>query len=132
MSSSARSPEAVPAALAAAINAGDAAGALELWTKDAMIVAKDGSQLRGRSAIASLLESLVANRASMQTQLRMVHQTDCGALATGTLTVTTTDPAGKPNTQSSESVVVYLRDEGGAWRVAIDFPWGLPDPKALL
>jgi uncharacterized protein (TIGR02246 family) len=124
----ARSTEAVSTALMAAIDAGDVEAALELWDEDAVLIARDGTETRGRRAIAAVLRSLIANGARLAIELSTIYETATTAVVTGSLTMSVADGAGgEPFVQRSESLVVYSRGEDGEWRVAIDFPWGVPD-----
>jgi uncharacterized protein (TIGR02246 family) len=120
------SPEAISQALAAAIAAGDVRAALELWNDDAKLISRDGSEVRGREAIAEVFERLVANAATLEIELRTLYEAAATAVATGTLTIHVRGPDGEHFSERSESVVVYSRDADGVWRVVIDFPWGLP------
>jgi uncharacterized protein (TIGR02246 family) len=121
----AESPKEVAEALAKAINAGDARGALELWSEDAIVVSPDGSQTSGLDAVSGILESLVASGTRMEIDLRTIHATEQTAVATGTLTLTAPAIDGRPAFVSrGESMVVYTRGSDGAWLVSIDFPWG--------
>ncbi len=59
-------------------------------------------------------------------ELRSVHVAGDLALVRGTLTLRGRAGANAYE-QASESTVIYVRDSG-AWRIAIDAPWGLPAP----
>ncbi len=120
------SPREVSEAFAAAINAGEISAAVELWSDDAALVAIDGTKIQGREAIKQALERLVANSTRVEIELKRIYQTDLAALGTGTLTLRSTGSDGEEITHHADSIVVYARDQRGAWRVAIDFPWGVP------
>jgi uncharacterized protein (TIGR02246 family) len=123
------SPDAVARALATAINAGDVQGARELWSEDAIVIAPDGSQTRGREAVVEILEGLVASGTRIGIDLRAIHATEQTAVATGTLTLTAPGVDGAPPFVShGDSLVVYTRAQDGSWRVSVDFPWGVPRP----
>ena len=121
------SPHALAASFAAAINAGDVPGALELWVEDPSLVQADGNALQGRDAIAPALQALVDNRIRFSAELTRVFVAGDVALGVGTLTMSSTDGDGASFEQSSSSVVVYVRNPDGEWRIAIDAPWGLPE-----
>jgi uncharacterized protein (TIGR02246 family) len=123
---SARAAREISEQLAAAVNAGAIQEALELWEPDAKLIFSDGSEVCGREAIGAVLQSLLDNGAKVEIDLRTLHQTATTALASGTLTIRHRQPGGETFTQSSDSLVVYRRGEDGYWRVAIDFPWGIP------
>lgn len=121
------SPADVSTALALAVNAGDAHAAAELWSEDATVVAPDGSQTRGREAVRALLQGLIDSGAKMEIDLHTIHATDITAVATGTLILTAPSVNGEtPVVSRGDSLVIYNRQADGAWRVAIDFPWGVP------
>jgi uncharacterized protein (TIGR02246 family) len=119
----AASPEEVSDAFAAAINAGDVPAALELWSEDAAIVGPDGQTVRGRPAIASVLQALIGNGTTVEIEVSQLIATEDAAIATGELRMRA---PGHEEVQSATSVVVYARAPDGSWRVAIDAPWGLP------
>lgn len=112
--------------MVAALHAGDAHRAAQLWTQDAKLIAADGQVSEGNEAIAEALQALVSNGARLAIELTHLFVSGDVAMATGTLTVTATDAEGSSHSHTSESVVVYRRGEDGLWRVAIDAPWGLP------
>jgi ketosteroid isomerase-like protein len=119
----ANSPEELSQVFAAAINAGDVDAAGECWSEDAIIVAPDGSAIRGPSAIAEELQGLVASGASLNIELTGLYTAGGSALATGRLRISV--PGQEPY-EGSDSVVLYARGNDGVWRVTIDAPWGLP------
>lgn len=120
------SPADLPASIAAAVHAGDARRAAGLWTRDAALIGADGQVLKGAEAIAEALQSLIANGARLDIQLVRLFVAGDVAIATGRLTVSVEDGEGANHSHSGDSIVVYRRGEDGAWRVAIDAPWGLP------
>jgi uncharacterized protein (TIGR02246 family) len=122
---SALTAQAISEQLAAAINSGEVASALELWEADAKLISREGVEAHGREAIGAVLESLVSNGAQVEIELRTLHESATTAVATGTLTMRIGGSEDQL-TQSSDSLVVYRRGQDGYWRVAIDFPWGVP------
>ncbi len=123
---SADSPSVLSRDFAAAINARDVDAALALWIEDAAILSPDGQEVRGLQEIAAALHALVDNGASVEVQVSDLYTAGDVAMALGTLTLTGSDADGNAYSQQSQSVVVYTRGSDGAWRVAIDAPWGLP------
>jgi uncharacterized protein (TIGR02246 family) len=121
----AQSPHELAGLLAAAINRRDLDAALALWAEDAAIVAPDGSVVRGRSGIVKALEALVGNGTRFEAQLTGLYEAGDTALATGSL-ILRGDGHDGPYEQRGESIVVYARGSDGAWRIALDAPWGLP------
>jgi uncharacterized protein (TIGR02246 family) len=119
------SPEAVAQAFARAINAGDVHAALELWLDDAVFVPADGLPLEGKDALHGVLGELVQNGTRMQIEMAACYVAGSAALGHGTLTFTTHGHGAEANELTTRFVAVYARDGKGAWRIAIDAPWGL-------
>jgi len=118
-------PEGLAEAFAAAINAGDAATAVDLWVEDPTIVQPDGSALHGKAAVQSALQALVENGVQMRIEVANVFVAGDVAMVFGALTLSGTNGEQVAYSQRSDSVVIYKRGPDG-WRVAIDTPWGLP------
>jgi uncharacterized protein (TIGR02246 family) len=118
-------PEELPRLFAAAVNAGDTRGAMELWTGGAAMVSPDGSVLAGEDAVEGAVRALIETGTSIEIEVERVFNAGAVALALGTLTMRGTDGDGRPFETSSSSMAVYARQDGG-WRVALDAPWGLP------
>jgi uncharacterized protein (TIGR02246 family) len=116
-------PEEISESFAAAINAGDVEGAIDLWSEDAAIVRPDGEMVRGREAVAGVLRALIGNGTNVQIEVKRLFVAGDAALATGILRLSV--PGHEPYEDDS-SIVLYTRGQDGAWRVAIDAPWGLP------
>lgn len=121
---SAQEPGELGEAFAAAINGGDADAALALWEDSSLLVAADGTALRGPAQIEPALRAMVAAGTRLQVRLHSLHRADGVAIGTGTLVMTARDGSAA----ASESVVVYRRGPDGRWRIAIDMPWGAPAP----
>jgi uncharacterized protein (TIGR02246 family) len=119
------SPAALSAAFAAAMQAGDLEAALALWHHDAAIVRPDGQLVCGREAIAAALKALIDHGVELTIELAAVYDAGETALGTGTLTMSASNGDGNFE-HSSDAVVIYRRDRDGAWRIALDAPWGLP------
>jgi uncharacterized protein (TIGR02246 family) len=118
-------PEALAAAFAAAINASNAAAAVDLWVEDPTIVQPGGTALHGKAAVQSALQALVENGVRMKIEIANVFVAGDVAMVLGALTLSGTNGERVPYSQRSNSVVIYRRGPDG-WRVAIDTPWGLP------
>jgi ketosteroid isomerase-like protein len=83
--------------------------------------------MQGREAIAPVLQALVENRIGFGVELARVLVAGDVALGMGTLTMVHRDGDDDHRFEhTSSSLVVYARDSSGAWRIAIDAPWGLP------
>jgi uncharacterized protein (TIGR02246 family) len=124
----AHTPEQLSGEFAAAIGARDVRAALALWSEEAALIAADGQPIRGHVAIESALRALVEN--GIDIDIRLAGAVTAGdiAIGSGTLTMRGVDTDGQPFEHRSESVVVYRRDEDDRWRIALDAPWGLPQP----
>lgn len=119
-------PAALARAFTAAINAGDVDSALALWVEEPLLIGPQGDSIRGRAALERTLRELVEQGVRLETELRSVHVAGDLALVRGTLTLRAGTGA-HAYEHASESTVVYAR-AAGAWRIAIDAPWGLPAP----
>ena len=119
-------PEELSRAFTEAINDGDVERALELWTPDAAMVGAGGETIRGRDALAAVLQALIDSGARVETEISTLHLAGSVAVATGFLTLSS--PEGF--TQRSSSVVLYERAADGSWRIALDAPWGLGEGPA--
>jgi uncharacterized protein (TIGR02246 family) len=121
------SPAELSAAFAEALAQHDVERAMELWVEEPTILTPAGEAVQGRAAIAAALEVLVANGTDVKIDLRRSITAGDVALGLGTLTLSGIGSDGKPFSQQSTSAVIYKRCSDGAWRVAIDAPWGLPE-----
>jgi uncharacterized protein (TIGR02246 family) len=118
------SPADVSDAFVQAVNAGDLESAIGLYREDAVLLAPDGSQARGASAIRGLLQNLISMRVQMTTRIRSVIVTDDFAVASEDWTMRL-DTGGDDDTeQHGRSIVCFANGEDG-WRFVIDAPWGL-------
>jgi uncharacterized protein (TIGR02246 family) len=125
----AQTPAALLAAFLAAINTRDLDTAVGLWRDDAAILQLDGEVQRGRDGITRALRALIDNRIEIHTEVSGIVEAGDLALVTGTLTLSGENGDGSESRFShrSSSVVIYRRDADG-WRIALDAPWGLPQP----
>lgn len=121
------SPAAVTLAFAAAIEAGDLEAALGCWHADAVFVTADGSEVAGAAAIRGVFATLIESGTGFSPAFAGVHVAGDTAVGHGELTLRGRGPDGAPFEASSRFVVVYARDGDGAWRIALDAPWGLPE-----
>ena len=120
------SPAELSEAFAEALARRDVEAALGLWVEDATILTASGDAVRGRAAIGAALRALVENGAGVEIELTRSVVAGDVALGLGTLTLTGTGADGESFRHRSSSAVIYSRGSDGAWRVAIDAPWGLP------
>ncbi len=121
------SPQAVSAAFAAALEARDVPGAMELWLDDALMIQPDGGTVQGRDTIEAALRALIEHDIDIDIELARVFATGDVAVGVGTLTMSGAGADGQAFAQRSQSVVVYARAPDGSWRLALDAPWGLPE-----
>jgi ketosteroid isomerase-like protein len=118
-------PEELTAVFADAINSRDLPRALAQWCEEPTIIQPDGHAVRGREAVAGVLQGLIDNEITLAARVAHVFVAGAVATAVGTLKVSGHDGDGRAFAQSSESVVVYCDGPDG-WRIAIDAPWGMP------
>jgi len=122
------SPAELSTAFAEALARRDVQRAMELWVEEPTILTPSGEEVQGRAAIAAALEVLVANGTDVKIELKRSVTAGDIALGLGTLTLSGIGADGEAFSQSSSSAVIYKRGSDGVWRVAIDAPWGLPEP----
>src|SRR4051812_126532 len=108
-------PAAASLAFAAAINAGDAAAALDCWTREAVIVGADGSHTRGHAELRERFGQLIA--AGVSLEIEVGDAVEAGDAVAARSRMTMTPPSGDPLTVRAG--VVYTRRSDG-WRIAID------------
>jgi ketosteroid isomerase-like protein len=118
-------PGALARAFMEAMNAGDIAGALELWVAEPVMIGPGGETISGRGELERTLRRSIEQGISFEIALAGFYVAGAVALAHGTLTLRG-GRAGEAFEQTSTSTVVYARSEDG-WRIAIDAPWGLPE-----
>jgi uncharacterized protein (TIGR02246 family) len=118
-------PAALAKAFSAAVASGNVSSAADLWLDDAKIIQPDGQPIEGRDAVIAALQALVDSGAQLEIEIARVFIAGDVAIVLGRLTLGGIDGGDEPFTQAGESVVVYSRRPDG-WRIAIDFPWGLP------
>jgi ketosteroid isomerase-like protein len=106
----ARTPAEVSLRFAEAINAGDLDAALS--SPAAVIVAQDGSEVRGRAALAERFRQLIAARAQLQVSVSDEVSTELGATATTRMTLTI--PANRETTVvETAAAVAYITGPSG-------------------
>jgi uncharacterized protein (TIGR02246 family) len=118
-------PAALVQAFSAAVASGEVSSAADLWLDDAKIIQPDGHAIEGRDAVIAALQALVDSGTRLEIEIAHAFIAGDIAIVLGKLTLSGIDGDDEPFTQVSESVVVYNRRPDG-WRIAIDFPWGLP------
>jgi ketosteroid isomerase-like protein len=107
-----QAPAEVSHRFAEAISAGDVDGALACWSPAAVIVADDGSEVRGRETLAERFRGLVAVGARMEVSVSDQVCTELGAIATTRMTLAVR--AGREQTViQAAGVVVYVPAPSG-------------------
>jgi ketosteroid isomerase-like protein len=107
-----RGPAEVSHRFADAINAGDVEGALACWSPAGIIVAPDGSEVRGHAALTDRFRQLIAVGAQLQIFVSEEVCTELGATATTQMTMTI-GTSGEPTTIESAAVVTYVPGPNG-------------------
>jgi ketosteroid isomerase-like protein len=108
-------PASASYAFAAAINAGDVAGALACWAPEAVIVAPDGTETRGAEALEARFRQLVDGGVRLDIHVADAIETARAATARSRMAMT---PA-SGETLTLQATVVYVRTDDG-WRIAVD------------
>jgi uncharacterized protein (TIGR02246 family) len=118
----ARSPEAIHALIAAALNDGDVDAFIALHEPTATIVVPpDGRRITGRDAIASAIEPVLALRPIMRIEVVDKIQTDELALTHGHWTLAGFD-GGQLIEMSGRGTMVSRRQPDSSWRIVLDNP----------
>jgi uncharacterized protein (TIGR02246 family) len=112
------------AAFVAAMNRGDLEAAIRLYDPDAVFVPEPGTVVVGREAIRAALAAMLAARPRLVTSARIVLAGEDLALYHSEWTMEGATSDGATVRESGRSADVLRRDAGGAWRIAIDNPWG--------
>jgi uncharacterized protein (TIGR02246 family) len=105
----------------AAFNRGDAAGVAGTYVEDARVLPPGGMTVRGRQAVQQFWQS-VMGMGVREIDLRTQEVESSGDLAyeIGAATLTIQPESGSPTTDIVKYVVVWKRQAGGAWYLAVD------------
>jgi len=105
----------------AAFNQGDAAGVAAAYTEDAQILPPVAPAMTGRQAIQQFWQS-VMGMGVRQVELRTEHAEAAGDLAyeVGSATLIIQPEGGAAATDTVKYVVVWKRQVGGPWQLAVD------------
>jgi uncharacterized protein (TIGR02246 family) len=120
----ATAPEQVSLEFAQAVSVGDLDAASGFFAEDACFLAADGGSIHGRQAIREVLEQLLANRPTMEVEIKQMVATPRSAVGSERWTMHLQAPDGASFEQSGDSTVVFGRTDDG-WEILIDAPWGL-------
>lgn len=107
-----RTPAEVSHRFAEAITAGDIDGALECWSPAAVIVAPDGSEIRGHAALMERFRQLIAVGAQLQISVSGEARTQRGATAVTQMTMTV-PTENEMTTIKTVGAVTYIPGVGG-------------------
>jgi uncharacterized protein (TIGR02246 family) len=112
-----------------AFNSGDGAAVGALYTEDAAILPPDGARVDGRAAIAEFWQGAI-DAGLKDLDLQTLEVLDAGDLAVefGKVSLTTTGSVGKAVPVAGKYIVIWQRDDDGAWRLHRDI-WNL-DPAS--
>lgn len=107
-----------------AMNRGDLDAACDCYAPGAMFLAEPGRLLRTPETIREALSGMIAVHPRLRTQQETVLENGETALFHSTWTMTGEAPDGTKIEQGGQSADVLVRVDG-AWRIAIDNPWGV-------
>jgi len=120
-----RTPVEVIEAFAARVGSGDVEGAVALYHADAVFQpAPDGAPVRGVEAIRAAVEQFAALSPTLTGDVVKVLEAGPTALVLNRWKLEGTAPDGQPVAMSGTSADVLRRGGDGAWRIAVDDPWG--------
>lgn len=105
-------PSQVSGLFAEAISAGDLEAALSLWSSAAVIVAPDGSEVRGHVALAERFSQLIASGTRLEIAVEEEICTELGATAKTRMTMTVPAPDGE-TMMEAKGQVFYVPGPGG-------------------
>ena len=111
-------------------NAHDAKGYANLFTKDAVRLAPDGSRIEGREAIQKDIQNLF-DAGMKNNKLEVTEFGGEGNIAwlNGTYSLDLPDESNNFKTYTGNYTVVYMRGKDGVWRIRVDSWNEDPAPK---
>jgi ketosteroid isomerase-like protein len=106
---------------AAALAAGDAAGAASVYTDDAALLPPNAEALRGKPAIECFWQGgIAAGISSAQLETLELEETTGRAYEIGRYTLRIEQDGCEPESDVGKYVVVHKRQPDGSWRWAVD------------
>lgn len=114
---------------AAAAQAKDASRFVSVYADDAVVMLGNAPDMRGTAAIREGIGGMMQDPAfalSFQPDSVVVARSGDLAYETGPYSMTMTGPDKKPATEKGHYVVVWRKQAGGDWKVAVDAP--ISDP----
>lgn len=117
-------PEQVPAAFDAALNAGDLDALLGTFSNQATMRMTDGEVVQGPAALRNGLARLLALRPRIHNQVRRVLTSGNTALVLLDWTLNVTLPDGQPHEERGTATQVMEKGRDGGWRLLVSNPSG--------
>ena len=117
-------PEQVPAAFDAALNAGDLDALLGTFSNQATMRMTDGEVVQGPAALRNGLARLLALRPRIQSRVRRVLTSGNTALVLLDWTLNVTLPDGQPHEERGTATQVMEKGRDGGWRLLVSNPSG--------
>lgn len=121
---SATTPEQVINLFAERLNGGDVEGALALYERDATFAVQPGETVQGANAIRAALGSFAALEPKLSGTIEKSLTAGDVALVINRWSLEGHQPDGVPVRMAGLSADVLRRGADGAWKIAIDDPWG--------
>lgn len=115
-------PERVPIAFAAALNAGQLQLATSCFTRDACLIAPGGTAIHGREEIRALLAQMIDRASRIEIELSTTVCAGDVAYAQQRWALSSAAAEGGRYIQTLAPTFV-LRRFGAAWKLAVAIPW---------
>ena len=106
------------------LSTGDVRGAAALYEDDAAFVVQPGEVIVGRTSIEDALVQFAALQPTLTSDIEQVVDIGDVALVVNRWTLEGTNHDGAAVHLGGRSADVLRRARSGAWRIAIDDPWG--------
>jgi uncharacterized protein (TIGR02246 family) len=117
-------PEQVIEQFAGKLNKRDVEGALALYDDDAAFAPQPGQVVRGKDAIRGAIEAFAALDPRLSGEIEKTVVAGDLALVQNRWSLEGKAQDGSPVRMSGVSADVMRKGTDGAWRIAIDDPWG--------
>jgi ketosteroid isomerase-like protein len=120
----ATTPEQAIELFAERLNEGDVEGALGLYDANASFAPRPGEVVEGTEAIREALAAFTALEPRLSGTIEKAIIAGDVALVVNRWSLEGKQPDGELLRMGGLSADVLRRDKGGAWKIAIDDPWG--------